>query len=254
MAPIVEHADVARMLLTMKALVGSARAIAYSCGHALDQAKVAQGREEALRHWSERANLLTPLAKAFPTDVGVEVASLCIQVHGGMGYVEETGAARLLRDARIAPIYEGTNGIQAIDLVSRKLPLGDGRVVERFIDELADIADRVAESNRPGFGRTAEELHLALGDLRDTTAHLLALVREGRVGEALAGATAYQRLFALTAGNCYLAKAALAEEAGEERAALARFMAENLLAEVGSLRRQVVGGAASLEAARLVLA
>ena len=87
----------------------------------------ATSQGDAARHWQDRANLLTPVAKAFATDIGVEVASIGVQVHGGMGFVEETGAASLYRDARIAPIYEGTNGIQAIDLVMRKLPLGEGR-------------------------------------------------------------------------------------------------------------------------------
>ncbi|TIR40405.1 MAG: acyl-CoA dehydrogenase, partial [Mesorhizobium sp.] len=103
MAPIVRHPDVQRNLLTMQALTQIARAIAYTCAHAIDRARVAEG--EAAANWRDRANLLTPLAKAFSTDVGVEVASLGIQVHGGMGFIEETGAAALYRDARIAPIY-----------------------------------------------------------------------------------------------------------------------------------------------------
>ena len=107
MAPIVRHPDVQRNLLTMKALTQAARAICYCCAHATDRARASQG--ETARHWQERANLLTPIAKAFATDIGVEVASLGIQVHGGMGFIEETGAATLYRDARIAPIYEGTN-------------------------------------------------------------------------------------------------------------------------------------------------
>src|SRR5690606_12847147 len=112
MAPIIHHPDVQRMLLTMQALTRTARAISYSCAHALDMARVSESSEKI--HWQERANLLTPVAKAFSTDIGSEVASLGIQVHGGMGYIEETGAAALYRDARIASIYEGTNGIQAI--------------------------------------------------------------------------------------------------------------------------------------------
>src|SRR5690606_10304000 len=98
------------------------------------------------RHWQERANLLTPVAKAFSTDIGSEVASLGIQVHGGMGYIEETGAAALYRDARIASIYEGTNGIQAIDLVTRKLPQSDGEHVRGYIAELAETLDLLAHS------------------------------------------------------------------------------------------------------------
>src|SRR5690606_23064810 len=115
--------------------------------------------------WSERAALLTPIAKSFATDAGVDVASLGIQVHGGMGFIEETGAARYLRDARIAPIYEGTNGIQAIDLVTRKLPLSGGGQVGGFIAELKEVAERVASSNEPAFGRTAEGLQAAISDL-----------------------------------------------------------------------------------------
>jgi acyl-CoA dehydrogenase len=117
------------------------------------------------QHWQERAALLTPIAKAFATDIGVDVASLGIQVHGGMGFIEETGAARYLRDARIAPIYEGTNGIQAIDLVTRKLPLSGGAAVRALISELTAIAADVGRSNLDGFGTTAKRLDVAIADL-----------------------------------------------------------------------------------------
>ncbi|WP_061932503.1 acyl-CoA dehydrogenase [Aureimonas sp. AU22] len=250
MAPIVEHADVARMLLTMKALVGSARAIAYSCGHAIDRSR--QGGEDK-RFWAERASLLTPMAKSFPTDVGVEVASLGIQVHGGMGFVEETGAARLLRDARIAPIYEGTNGIQAIDLVTRKLPLSGGETVRAFIAELEEIALAVERSNRPDFGRTADRLHNAIAALREATERLLEWTAKGETSHALAGATAYQRLFSLTVGNCYLAKGALADLDDPARTALAHFMAETLLPDVHALTAQVLEGGESLRSATIAL-
>ncbi|MFP3944842.1 MAG: acyl-CoA dehydrogenase family protein, partial [Alphaproteobacteria bacterium] len=120
--PIIEHPDVRRMLMTMKAKVEAARAICYANAAAIDLARSLEdeaGREAA----KAREDLLTPVSKAFSTDLGVEIASTGIQVHGGMGYIEETGAAQFLRDARIAPIYEGTNGIQALDLVNRKLPM-----------------------------------------------------------------------------------------------------------------------------------
>ncbi len=144
------------MLLTMRALTRAARAICYATAVALDRAEGAdeRGRAEA----SERAALLTPVAKAFATDIGCEVASLGVQVHGGMGYVEETGAAQHLRDARIAPIYEGTNGIQAIDLVTRKLPLSGGAAVRSFMAELRRSAAAVAEANEPAFGATGQKL------------------------------------------------------------------------------------------------
>ena len=112
-APIIDHPDVKRMLLTMRALTRAARAICYATAIALDRARTRQRRSRAQSGARERASLLTPVAKAFATDIGIEVASLGVQVHGGMGYIEETGAAQHYRDARIAAIYEGTNGIQA---------------------------------------------------------------------------------------------------------------------------------------------
>ncbi|EHK53799.1 acyl-CoA dehydrogenase [Allomesorhizobium alhagi] len=250
MAPIVHHPDVQRNLLTMKTLTQAARAISYACAHATDIARNSQGAESA--HWQDRANLLTPIAKAFSTDIGVEVASLGVQVHGGMGFIEETGAAALYRDARIAPIYEGTNGIQAIDLVVRKLPLGGGEHVFGYIAELDEIANAVAVSNRSGFGRTALLLEQALDCLTNATRHLQSRLADGRTDAALAGATPYLRLFALTAGAAYLARGALAD-GGEERTALCRFFAENLLGETRALKDRVIGGAESLATAAKTL-
>jgi acyl-CoA dehydrogenase len=254
MSPIIEHPDVIRMLLTMKALTQGARAIAYSCAHATDMAHRA-GDDK--KHWQERAALLTPVAKSFATDIGVDVASLGIQVHGGMGFIEETGAARYLRDARIAPIYEGTNGIQAIDLVTRKLPLSDGGEVKSLIAELQQIADRVGASDAENFGATANRLNAAITDLQEATDWLLAQLSAGNLADALAGATPYQRLFGLTLTGCYLAKGALADAddgKAADRIALCRFAAENLLTETTALKDAVVNGAASLAAARSILA
>ncbi len=254
MSPIIDHPDVARTLLTMRALTQGARAIAYACAHAVDMAHVGVGDEA--RHWQERSSLLTPIAKSFATDAGVDVASMGIQVHGGMGFIEETGAARYLRDARIAPIYEGTNGIQAIDLVTRKLPFSDGAQVRGFIDELRQVATAVGASNNEGFGETAARLDAAIAALAEATDWLLAALGEGRQTDALAGATAYQRLFGLTLTGVYLAKGGLAD-AGDgkqaSRIALCRFAAENLLAETAALKDSVVKGAASLAAARAIL-
>ena len=247
-SPIVEHPDVQRNLLTMMGLTRAARAIAYACAHAID---ISRGSENA-GFWQERAALLTPVAKAFSTDIGVDVASLGIQVHGGMGFIEETGAAQYLRDARIAPIYEGTNGIQAIDLVTRKLPLSGGEHVRTYIGELRNLADQVAASNRPEFGATAARLRDSLDDLEEATVWLQDVLRQGRMSEALAGATPYLRLFGLAAGGAYLAKAALAA-VDADRTALCRFFAENLVSETGALRDRVTSGAASLAAARVAL-
>ncbi|MFN7104100.1 MAG: acyl-CoA dehydrogenase, partial [Pseudorhizobium sp.] len=255
MSPIIEHPDVARMLLTMTALTQGSRAICYACAHAIDMAHRTEGEEA--RTWTERAALLTPIAKSFATDAGVDVASLGIQVHGGMGFIEETGAARYLRDARIAPIYEGTNGIQAIDLVARKLPLSGGAQVAGFLGELRTIADRVAGAGDTGFGETSERLKASIDELEAATQWLLKAQAEGQVAEALAGATPYQRLFGLVLTGAYLAKGALAKvEDGKtgRRVALCRFAADNLLPETAALKRQVVEGAESLAAARIVLA
>lgn len=254
MSPIIEHPDVARMLLTMKALTQGARAITYACAHAVDMSHSAEGDEA--RQWAERASLLTPIAKSFATDAGVDVASLGVQVHGGMGFIEETGAARFYRDARIAPIYEGTNGIQAIDLVTRKLPLSGGAQIKGFIDELKAVAGAVAASNDPSFGETARRLEAGIADLEVATDWLGKALAEGRQADALAGATPYQRLFGLVLTGVYLAKGALADAGDgrkDERATLCRFAAENLIAETAALKDRVVSGAASLAAARAIL-
>ena len=254
MAPIAMHPDVRRNLATMKALTGAARAICYACAHAIDMARIKTGDDQKL--WQERANLLTPLAKAFSTDIGMEVASIGVQIHGGMGYVEETGAAQHLRDARIAMIYEGTNGIQAMDLVTRKLPQSGGETARGLIDELKGVAEEARASNRVDFGRMGERLMTAFDDLDVATEWLTTAASEGRMSEALAGATPYLRLFSLAAGGAYLAKGALAAAAagdGSGSAAAhihsARFFAENLVSASSGLRETVTGGAASVLAA-----
>ncbi|WP_127519620.1 acyl-CoA dehydrogenase [Mesorhizobium sp. Z1-4] len=246
MSPIVMHPDVKRTLVTMKALTRIARAISYSCAHAIDMAHAGEGDDA--RHWNERANLLTPIAKAFSTDVGVDVASMGVQVHGGMGYIEETGAASLLRDARIAPIYEGTNGIQAIDLVMRKLPLAGGEHVHGYIAELREDVEALRKSNLPELGRSADRISAALDDFEGATRFIQEQQKAGETQTALAGATPYLRLFALAAGGAYLARAAVAAGGGE-RASTCRFFAENMISETAALKSAVVDGAASLAAA-----
>jgi alkylation response protein AidB-like acyl-CoA dehydrogenase len=250
MSPIIEHQDVQRDLLTMKGLTGAARSIAYACAHALDMAKTGTGDDA--RRWADRANLLTPVAKAFCTDVGVDVASIGIQIHGGMGYIEETGAAQFLRDARIAPIYEGTNGIQAIDLVQRKLQLGGGEHVKDYIAELRNVADAVGALNSTDLRESALRLQTGLNDLEQASLWLQQAITSGRIREAYAGATPYLRLFGLTAGATYLAKGALAGQ-NPGRTALARFFAENLLSETSTLKDRVIHGAPSLLDARAAL-
>lgn len=245
MAPIIHHPDVQRTLLTMQAMTQAARAIGLSCAHAADMARAEPARAT---HWRERANLLTPVAKAFATDVGMEVASLGVQVHGGMGFIEETGAAMLYRDARIAPIYEGTNGIQAIDLVMRKLPQSGGACMRAYLAELRADADALRGSNSAEFGASADHLSAALDDLEGATAFLNEAAARGDSQTGLAGATPYLRLFALAAGGIYLARGALASR-GAAHVAVSTFFAENLVGETAALKARVMGGGRSLAAA-----
>src|SRR6185437_12020083 len=251
---IVHYPDVKRMLLTMRALTAAARAICYATGVALDRSL--RAKDEAARKAAyERCSLLTPVAKAFSTDIGVEVASLGVQVHGGMGFIEETGAAQHYRDARIASIYEGTNGIQALDLVTRKVPLDGGRTVALYLDELRATVAEVKASNVPAFGETAARLAEAVDSLERATQWLLT---QKSSDAALAGATPYLRLFGNAAGGCMLASEALAalRETGHSagRTALVRFFAENIAVQASGLERSVIEGGTSIEQADAALA
>ena len=258
-SPIIAHPDVKRMLLTMRALTRAARAISYATAVAIDRAQ--RSPDSAARSAAhERASLLTPIAKAFSTDIGNEVASLGVQVHGGMGYVEETGAAQHYRDARITPIYEGTNGIQAIDLVTRKLPLAGGVTVRAYISEIRRTVEAVNATNDPAFGWTGVRLQDAVDSLQRATDWLLG-GQNNDPDPALAGATPYLRLFALAAGGALLAEEALAAKRldgngndAAARTAIARFFAENLAVQASGLERTVVEGADSVNRADAALA
>ncbi|WP_262030815.1 acyl-CoA dehydrogenase [Microvirga sp. Mcv34] len=263
MSPIAGHPDVQRNLLTMKALTAAARAICYMTAEAIDRAHLEQDPARRKKA-NERASLLTPVAKAFSTDIGMEVASLGVQVHGGMGFIEETGAAQHLRDARIAPIYEGTNGIQAIDLVTRKLPLARGETVRGQIASMRATVARLLKEGTPAFGATAARLRDAVESLDRATGYLLEAVASNAQGEALAGATPYLRLFALAQGGTALAEMALAAQAQAKagdtdpahagRIALCRFFAENIAVGARGLEETVMAGAGFLNDANLALA
>ena len=260
MAPIVEHADIRRSLMTMKSMTQAARSICLMTARELDLSHRLSdpAQREAAAH---RAALLTPIAKAFSTDIGCEVASMGIQIHGGMGFIEETGAAQYYRDARILPIYEGTNGIQAIDLVTRKLPLGGGAVVKSFIEGLRDIANAVSGSNQPEFGRMGDRLGETISALEEATAYMGKAMADGRMNDALAGATPYLRLFGLATGGAYLANGALevvrsGDDSLAPRIAVARFFAENLCVAGPGLAASILDGANSvmgLEAEQLAV-
>ena len=249
MVAIAEHPDVRRNLLTMKALTRAARAICYATAADIDRARHA-ATEADRRAASDRAALLTPVAKAFSTDIGCEVASIGVQVHGGMGFIEETGAAQYYRDARILPIYEGTNGIQAIDLVTRKLPLAGGNLIKQVIAEFEATARQLKTLNRLEIGRMGQRLSSTVVAFAEATAWMLEAI-EHSPNLALAGATPYLRLFGLAAGGHYLAKGALAglEVGGPhamESVALARFFAENISVAGPGLASVVTSGGHSV--------
>jgi alkylation response protein AidB-like acyl-CoA dehydrogenase len=247
MAPIIEHPDIRRSLMTMKALTQAARAICLVTAGETDIAR--RAKDPAVRAAAQnRVALLTPVAKAFSTDVGCEVASIGVQVHGGMGFIEETGAAQIYRDARILPIYEGTNGIQALDLVTRKLPLEGGKVVAAYIGELQKTVEEVRASNRPEFGRMGERLAETVAALAEASRWMGANLAQNKLDAAMAGATPYLRLFGLASGGIYLARGALAaaRNGGQaEPIAVARFFAENIATAAGGLKDTVTSGAES---------
>src|ERR1700755_2315789 len=255
---IIVHPDVKRTLMQMRALTAASRTICYATAVALDvaaRATDAKVRADA----AARGALLTPIAKAFSTDIGNEVTSLGVQVHGGMGFIEETGAAQHYRDARITSIYEGTNGIQSIDLVTRKLAANGGASVWALLDELSAIVKQVEVSNDPAFGTTGAKLRDALGSLERTSRWLLEGVNSAP-NDALAGATPYLRLFGSTLGGCMLANEALAARGLGESASdpqryvtLARFFAENISVQAGSLERTVTDSADAVNGADAVL-
>ncbi|HLZ05103.1 MAG TPA: acyl-CoA dehydrogenase [Bradyrhizobium sp.] len=251
---IIVHPDVKRTLMLMRAMTAAARSICYATAVALDvaaRAKDAKVRADA----AARGALLTPIAKAFSSDIGNEVAYLGVQVHGGMGFIEETGAAQHYRDARITSIYEGTNGIQSIDLVTRKLAANGGASVWELLKELDATVKQVETSNDPAFGTTGAKLRDALGALERASRWLLERVTS-KPNDALAGATPYLRLFGATLGGCLLAGQALAAKAGssgERHVTLARFFAENVSVQAPSLEKTVTDSADAVNGADAVL-
>ncbi len=236
---IIHHADVRRMLMTMRAGTQAARAIVYANAAAVDRAHKEED-EAARAYWQRRADLLTPISKGYATDLGVELTSLAVQVHGGMGYVEETGVAQHYRDARIAPIYEGTNGIQAMDLIGRKLAGDEGAAMAELIAEMRGIAGQW-----PALARGADALEAA-------TRHVLAMDRR----DAGAVAASYLRLAGLVCGGWLLARQAAAAQARIDagagdptflaaKVATTRFHHEQLLIPALGLVDAIAAGGAS---------
>ena len=251
--PIIHHADVRRMLLEMRAGIEAARALAYYTAAAIDRARHNPDAAEAARQQGF-VDLLTPVVKAWATDLGVEIASLGVQVHGGMGFIEETGAAQHLRDSRIAPIYEGTNGIQANDLVGRKLGRDKGAVAHAFIAEMRGLDGRLARASGDDLAIIRQHLAAGLDALATATDAIVAALAADPPS-ALAGSVPYLRLFGIVAGGWLLAKGALAAEAAlaqrpedarflEAKLVTARFFAEHSLATASGLLPAITSGAA----------
>ncbi len=243
-SPIVDHPDVQRMLLEMRSGIAAMRGLCYRNAAAIDHARFAATEEERTAA-DQMAALLTPLSKSWSTDLGCELTSLGIQIHGGMGYIEETGAAQHFRDARITPIYEGTNGIQAIDLVGRKVPMEGGAVIRRHLAAMRATATRAADD--PALSGAAAHLHGALDALAVTTDWLL---EDGAdPARRLPGASNYLEMLAVTTGAEILLAAALSD-GGEDPAILARFFAANRLARVPGMAAGVTEIGPELAAGR----
>ena len=232
---IMDHADVRRMLLTMKADTFAARSIALACAVAIDMT-TATGDAE----WRSRAAFLTPIAKAFGTDTGIAVAEMGVQVHGGMGFIEETGAAQFSRDVRVTAIYEGTNGIQSMDLVARKMMDG-GEAAFRLLDEI----EVVAETARAAHPAMAEKVWQASETLREAVEWLVA---QSDMTTRFAGSVPFLRAFARVLGAHFHLKAALAEGGEGPRTKLARFYVNRLLPEHAGLLVHAMAGAEDLYA------
>ncbi len=252
---IIRHPDVRRMLMTMRSLTDAMRGLVYDAAGTLDRAK--RHPDASQRAASQaRVDLLIPVVKGWCTDQGVAVASLGIQIHGGMGFIEETGAAQHLRDARIAPIYEGTNGIQAIDLVGRKLMRDGGAAMRALLAEIGATVGQLGAAGEAG-AAIARRLDAAAGELDRATAWLIdAGARD--MNQALVGASPYLALAGTVAGGWSLARQAAAAERRrangrpesdprqlDRMIASARFFAENLLPGAAGLAAQVTDGSAS---------
>ena len=246
---IIDHPDVRRTLAMMKARIEAARAICYHAAVEADLGACAEDEDE--KAWSKRReDLLIPIAKAWSTDMGVEVASMGVQIHGGMGFVEETGAAQHYRDARIAPIYEGTNGIQAIDLVGRKVVRDGGAALSELLEDVRQTVEDCSTSSNPQLPILAERLKPACDALEDAMGWLLKATDEDR----LAAATPFLKLAGDVTGGWLLCVGAVAAqrmlkegsneaEYANSRISLARVYAETILSAAPGLLGDIKVGA-----------
>jgi hypothetical protein len=253
--PIIVHADVRRNLMLMKSQIEAARGLALTAAEAYD---LAHHHPDAPTRALNQGivDVLTPVVKGWSTDIGVEVASLGVQIHGGMGFIEETGAAQYYRDARIAPIYEGTNGIQALDLVGRKITIGGGQPLDELLRRMKATDADLAKAEGADLAAVRRGLADGVAGLEAATGWMREALGKNR-DAASAGATAYLRLFGVVAGAHTLARAALAAERRRKagggdgafyRAKLttARFFAEQVVPPAAALLGPITRGAETL--------
>ena len=246
---IIDHADVRRMLMTIKAYVDAMRYLMYDNQLMLDVEYFGED-EEMKAFGEERCGILTPITKAWISDLGVELSNIAIQVYGGMGYVEETGVAQYLRDARIAPIYEGTNGIQALDLMFRKLPLDNGQAMQRLLSDVNKVIDEMKQDDEE-LVSMAEKLEKEVNTLSEITLWLGSKMLEGELVDASAGATPYLKMFGQVLGGYYMGKAAILankkfKETGDEfykdKLTLSKFYIEQLLPLASGYASSITAG------------
>jgi alkylation response protein AidB-like acyl-CoA dehydrogenase len=253
--PIIHHPDVRRMLLLMRAQSEAMRALAYYTAGAIDRARHHPDAERRAQQ-QRRVDLLIPVVKAWCTDLGVEIASIGVQIHGGMGFIEETGAAQHLRDARIAPIYEGTNGIQANDLVGRKLLRDRGAAATELLADMRTIDRRLEAAPGEDIAGIRPALALAIDALGEATSWMVE-TGAADLPRALAGSAPYLKLMGIVTGGALLAQGALAAEArvktgtgdvafNKAKLMTARFFAEHVLATAPGLVPAITGGATTM--------
>ena len=232
---IIDHADVRRMLMTIKSYVDAMRYMMYDNQLMLDVEYFGEG--ELKEFGEERCGILTPITKAWISDLGVELSSMAIQIYGGMGYVEETGVAQYLRDSRIAPIYEGTNGIQALDLMFRKLPLDNGQAMQRLLGDVQKVIDDMKNDDEI-ISSMAEKLQKEVDTLSEVTMWRGGRMLEGELVNASAAATPYLKMFGQVLGGYYMGKAAILankkyketnDEFYSDKLTLSKFYIEQLL-------------------------
>jgi 3-(methylthio)propanoyl-CoA dehydrogenase len=253
--PIIRHPDVRRMLMLMKSQAEAMRALAYTTAAAMDFAHRSENPAERKRHQAY-VDLMIPVVKGWSTETGIEIASLGVQVHGGMGFVEETGAAQYLRDARITTIYEGTTGIQAMDLVGRKIAREGGETAKQWIAELKRFEAELGRSKHPGVQSFKDQFAPGVQALADGVEFIVASsANDPR--PAFAGAVPFLKLMGTVAGGWQMGRAALAAERKlqsgdrnflEAKIATARFYADHVLVQAPALRNTVVNGAAGVMA------